>query len=740
MDSSGYFDRLARETQSRFDEQRTVLSFPQYLDLFIKKPALLARSSAQYLKDAVDSFGTYAIPGPEGEETRFKLFDAPFDDGRDRLVGQEEVQRAFYDILSNFVREGRTGRFVLLHGPNGSAKTSFVQCLSRALVHYSRTDDGAVYSFSWVFPRNARTGKRVGFHQTAAAPESDEESYAFTPQDDVAALMPGELRDTPLFLIPKDQRVALLSDVENSGKLPEAFRFSNHVLHGDLGPTSRRIFDTLLTAYGGDMKRVLAHVRVERYEFSRRYRRGLVTIEPQMHVDADLRQVTLDESYSNLPAILRHLSFSQLSGDLVDANRGLIEFDDLLKRPLDSFKYLMGTCESSRVSVGNVIIYLDVMFIGTSNDKYVMAFTKLPEFPSFKGRMEFVRVPYLRNYRVEQGIYDMQLTRDVVGKHIAPHATHVAALWAVLSRLRRPNPDYYPNAIRSVMGALTPLEKADLYAFGSAPAALRPEVAKEVTQYLPQILAESHDQPEYEGGSGASPREVKGLLLNAAQAPGFPCLHPVRVLDEIFELTKMKAMYEFLQAHPDGEFGDPVGLWSRTCTRYARLVEREFKSAMGLVTDEEFEKLLQKYAQHSSAWIKKEYVIDPITRREVPPDTSFLEEIEGRWEITEDRDRIRQEYMGRIASFYLDNPGKQPSFGRLFADQFEKLRKSYYSENQPEYQRALRLVLDHLAGMPQEPQDEAVAKNVVATMIERYGYCRSCVGPAVSFLVNEPTA
>ena len=45
----------------------------------------------------------------------------------------------------------------------------------------------------------------------------------------------------------------------------------------------------------------------------------------------------------------------------------------------------------------------------------------------------------------------------VGGKFVAPHTTSMAALWAVLTRLKRPTPDAYPSSLRDVIAALTPL-------------------------------------------------------------------------------------------------------------------------------------------------------------------------------------------------------------------------------------------------------------------------------------------
>lgn len=732
MDSDSYLGKLSEHFREQFVSGKNVMSFDQYLDLFAERPGALGRNAAQYLQDTIDHFGREQISAHTDSKSRFTLFDAPFDEGREKLIGQEEVQAEFYDILSNFVREGMSNKLILLHGPNGSAKTSFVQCLARAMVSYSKTVEGATYTFAWVFPKSSFQGKRVGFESAAAPPVEDPGTYAFHSQDEIAALVPSQMSDHPIFLIPKSERRQFLTDVSGG----EDNEFSSHLLNGDLSPNSRQIFDALLTAYGGDLRRVLSHVQVRRFHFSRRYRRGIVSIEPQMHVDATMRQITMDESFSNLPPDLRHLSMFELSGDLVDANRGLLEFSDLLKRPVDTFKYLLGTCENNRISVGGVIAYLDIVFVGTTNDKYVHAFTKVPDFPSFKGRTELVKVPYIRDYRVERRIYDMQVTENVVGRHIAPHANEMAAMWAVLTRLKKPVADRYPETIREAVGKLTPLEKADLYALGTHPPALKPEEAKELVQHIGQLYRESADDSEYEGWVGASPREVKGLLLSAAQATDVECLHPVRVFEEISEIVKMKTIYEFLQISSSGEFHDAGLLLKKVEGRYADLVDREFSAAMGLVTDDEFARLLQKYASHASAFLKKETVLDPVSKAEIPPDEKFMTETEAKWQGTGEKDRARQEFMGRIASFSLENPGVTPDYRLLFASQFERLKQAYYEENKGEIDRSMDLVLKHLDGVPQQDSDKRTAKKIIKAMVKDFGYCEGCIGPAVSFLAD----
>ena len=75
---------------------------------------------------------------------------------------------------------------------------------------------------------------------------------------------------------------------------------------------------------------MLRHVRVERFEISHRYRQGWVTVEPQLSVDATERQITADRSLVALPPSLQSVSLHEYGGEVVGANRGMIEYDDLL--------------------------------------------------------------------------------------------------------------------------------------------------------------------------------------------------------------------------------------------------------------------------------------------------------------------------------------------------------------------------------------------------------------------------
>src|SRR5688572_17811402 len=76
MDARKFLQAVGSEVSSDFVKNRTILSFEEYVALFASAPKQQARNAAQYLKDAIDHFGTEMVPHPTGKVRRFKVFDA----------------------------------------------------------------------------------------------------------------------------------------------------------------------------------------------------------------------------------------------------------------------------------------------------------------------------------------------------------------------------------------------------------------------------------------------------------------------------------------------------------------------------------------------------------------------------------------------------------------------------------------------------------------------------------------
>jgi predicted Ser/Thr protein kinase len=733
FDAKAWLGQITADMREAYARNRRVMSFGEYLTLFEIDMPRQVRSAAQYLRDVFDRYGTTTVRGPRGALTHWQLFDCPWDQGRDSLKGQEEVQAAVYRLLSNFARQGRSNRLILLHGPNGSAKSTFVSCLQRAMEHYSSLDEGALYRFNWIFP-SQRSGKGgIGFGG-GLPPESRAagESYAYLEDDLVEAKIVDELRDHPILLLPRAERRAWIE-----GKLKDqitaGLRPALALLDGDLSHRNRQIFDALLVSYQGDLAKVLRHVQVERFFISRRYRQSLATVEPQLAVDARVRPLTMDRSLATLPPALQSLTLFEFCGELVDGNRGLLDFDDLLKRPLDAFKYLLGVVEDGMTSLEVASIAVDTVFLATANESYLAAFKESPEFQSFKGRMELVRAPYLLDHRLEQQIYDARMGEAMGAhsdRHVAPHVTWVAALWAVLTRMRKPSPEKYPEGLADLVARLGPGDKARLYA-DEALESFSPEEQQQLLAGVELIARESDSYPHYEGRSGASPREMTLLLMNAAQSAKWKCVSPFAVLEELEELVRAVSVYEFLRQEPmPGGFHDNGQFITQVHT------------SMGLVDERRYLKQFERYLTQVSCWVKHEKHHNPVTGQDEDADEDLMAEVERALHVEAGDGgaaAFRREIIAKIGAWSLDHRDQRPDYEQIFPRPLAELREAFFAERRKVVRKINEDILIYLVDGPSRmaPDAAAASRRTLDTLQTRFGYCEHCAKDAVLALVRS---
>lgn len=728
---------LGTAVRDDFTRNRRVLSFAEYLNLVVAEPSRQLRSSTQYIVDCFDHYGSSVVKYPWGEVRRFNLFDAPWANGEDRLFGQEHVQNATYRVLRSFMQDGRPNKLILLHGPNGSAKSTFIRCLGRALENYSTLDDGALYRFSWIFPAQKHTKGGIGFGGAVGQTLETMESFAYLPDDVIDARVGDELRDHPLLLIPVEERLKLVDRLGAEAK--KRIQVSDYLRQGSLSPKNRAIYDALLASYHGDYLQVLRHVRVERFEISHRYRTGWVTVEPQLSVDASERQVTADRTLASLPPSLQSVSLFEYGGEVVGANRGMIEFDDLLKRPLEHYKYLLTTVERAALSLTSSTLFLDLVFVGSCNDIHLAAFREIPDFQSFKGRIELVRVPFILDVRHEEALYRERLREAAGSRHVAPHTAFVAALWAVLSRMRKPQVERFPSTLAEVIGKLSPLDKVELYSTGQLPDDLTPDRARELAAHIRDLFHESDTYPIYEGRVGASPREMQTVLLAAAGATRYEYVSPLIVLDEIVELCKQASLYEFLrQDVQPGGYHDHKKLADVAKGRLFDRIDDEVRVAVGLVEESEYARVFERYVNHVMHALKKEKVRNPSTGRMEDPDEGMLKEVERTLEITGRADDFRQSLIAKIGAWSLDHRGQKPVLTEIFADLLRKLRDAYFERHKKTIAKGVSDLVMYLSGNEGHLSAEARtrAETALATLTEKYGYTRESARDLVGALAS----
>lgn len=732
---------ISDSVEATFRSSRRVLSFAEYLEIYQKDPVRYSRDASHYLRDTFDHYGTTKIQYPFGSATRFNLFDAPWESEpkkkgslpKNSLIGQERVQEEIYRGLSNFVREGRANRLLFLHGPNGSAKSTIAQCMMSALENYSTLNEGALYRFHWVFPSKKTVRGSLGFGNDKGNGGKDQESYAHLPDDQIDAKLIVEVRDHPLFLIPIADREKLLR---------AAFKNDNPnewILKGQLSHKSQQVFEALLSSYNGSYSEVLRHVQVERYFITRRYRTGAVTLGPQVSVDAGERQITADRSIQSLPPSLQAVSLFEANGELIDAAGGMIEFSDLLKRPIEAFKYLQVSVETGEVSLGSQNVQLNCVMLGNANELHFDAFRDHPEFASFRGRLDLVRMPYLRNYEQEKSIYETYVVPQVQ-RHVAPHAVEVASSFAVFTRMRKPNPARYSKELLPIIETLSALEKADLYSIGKAPERLDANNQKVLRANIKEIWDESNIYPIYEGRVGASPREMRVALLDAAQSTTFSCLSPLAVFDSLDALCDRSNEFEWLQEQPiEGGYHDTKVFRDALLGRLLQASEYEMYVSTGLVNDAQYVELFDRYIQHVNAWVKKERLYNRISQRHDEPDANMMGEVEKLIGVNVEPDEWRRQIISDIAVWAIDHDGEKIDAATVFPQHLRKMRETIFSERKKEVALITRDIVSLVHG-EQAGIDAARKKKAEATidqMIAKFGYCRNCAGDMASLLIRD---
>src|SRR5205809_7291604 len=153
--------------------------------------------------------------------------DAP-NGGRDAVYGLDVPLMKMVNVFKSAAQGyGTERRVILLHGPVGSSKSTIVRLLKKGIEEYSRTPEGALYTFQWVLDKKREDGTAhtEKFHSP--------------------------MNEDPLLLIPEDWREKVFADLcppDSGFKIPVV---------GDLCPASRLIFRELMAEYKDDFVKVM---------------------------------------------------------------------------------------------------------------------------------------------------------------------------------------------------------------------------------------------------------------------------------------------------------------------------------------------------------------------------------------------------------------------------------------------------------------------------------------------------
>ena len=737
---------LSNEYRTKYKSKNVILSYDQYLELVKAHPLEHLRNSPRYLLDAFEHFGRRSVEESDLiKAARFKIFDL----GTERsgpIVGGESVQTDIFNILESFVRGGYASKMILLHGPNGSAKSSSIEAIANAMQLYSESEAGAIYRFNWIFPTDrdatplsSRDSLPIGFTAPSDGPERKHTSYALLEEHKIASKIKADFKENPIFLLPMPFREELLRKwiSDKTGVAEQDVEIPPHILSSSLSKINQQIFENLLHAYDGNLNKVLRHIQIERFFYSKQYRVGISTVEPQMSIDATEKQLTLDKNYSNIPAILHTINFYQAEGSLVEANRGILEFSDLLKRPVESFKYLLSSIEKGTINLPSGTANLDIVYMGTTNEKHLDAFKTIPDFSSFKGRFELITVPYLLLPEQEEQIYasDIKAIRKL--KPIAPHTLRMLCTWAVLTRLKQPDPENYPKEYRPLVARLDPRSKLTLYQGKSLQPAFSISEQNSLQEIREQLWGESEGMVVYEGRFGASPREIRAILHRAAQYNGKETITALTVFEELRRITKDRTVYEFLQFEPRAKYHDATLFIDILEVEFLDIFEQEAIQSMSMADEHEYDNLLKRYVEHVVAYLKNEKIWDESTSSYIPPTQAIMKEVEGIIEVKQDVEEHRRSLLSRIAAFKIEHPEQEINIGVVFHDFMAKIKQRHFEEKRKIIEQNFKNMVEVYREQTTNLNSEEVtlAETTFENLSKSHGYDRTSVFQCIQHLL-----
>ena len=731
----GHLDWIHKASENN-DTQTEVLSFSDYIQIFENDSKNECRPTYEFIRDMLNHYGV-------NEDGSYKLFQMDHPDCPP-VYGQNKVQQVLAQNLVNFSEEGFNNKFILLIGPNGSSKSSIVKKLIKGLEDYSETDKGKLFSFSWIFPIENYIKGTLGLNSTIR--DTNLVSYAYLEDKEISAIMPSELKDHPLLLIPKEYRQEMIEKaLQGDERLLESVKKS-YLYRGDLSKRNRMIYDALLKNYKGKHQEVLKHIRIERFTISKRYSTSAVTIEPQIHVDARMQQITMDKRLQSLPPSLQSLNLFSLQGEAVMANRGVLEYSDLLKRPLDAYKYLLMTMETGSINLQWILTELDIFFIGTSNEIHLAAFKQHPDFNSFKGRFNFVTVPYLLDVRDEEKIYIDQVNGLKDRSHFSPHALNALCLFAIMSRLRVcQTKDYNDKKLANIATNLNPLEKALYLANIELPEKLDIESRQILKQGYDEIQSEYVNDSLYEGKFGLSPRDLKHIIYKLSS------LHDnvtfVEVLEHLQQLILKKSEYDFLNMAPQADYHNPGRYLELIKEHNLNFFDRELRNSLGLIDERSYEDYIRRYIENVNALIKGEKIKNTTTGKFIDPDDYFIKEFEIAINLKEDAKTYRSLLISKLGAYFLDNQSRPIVYVDVFPDLVNRLQESFrieqkkviiaISKNLMFFEAEFSKNISPGQGTPLSDENRKQIRSVLKSLETTYGYSEGAAMSLLNFLIKE---
>jgi serine protein kinase len=547
----------------------------------------------------------------------------------DQLFGLEEslerlVEEYFHPAAKRLdVRK----RILLLMGPVSGGKSTLVTVLKRGLEAYSLTDRGSVF-----------------------------------------AIKGCPMHEDPLHLLPHHLRADFHAEY--------GIR-----VEGNLSPLNLM---RLEQEYGGRIEDVL----VERIFFSEDKRTGIGTFSPSDPKSQDIADLTGSIDFSTIAEFGSESDprAYRFDGELNKANRGMMEFQEMLKCDEKFLWHLLSLTQEGNFKAGRfALISADELIVAHTNETEYRSFISNKKNEALHSRIIVMPIPYNLRASQEERIYEKMINEsDVSDVHIAPHTLKVAAMFTILTRLKEPK-----------KGDIDLLKKLRLYD------------GENVEGFNSADVEELKREYPDEGMSGIDPRYVINRISSTIIRKEVPAINALDVL---------RSLKDGLDQHPSitTELRERyMNYISLARKEYDNLAKKEVQKAFVYSYEESAKTLMDNYLDNVEAYCNKNKLRDQLTGEEINPDEKLMRSIEEQIGISENAKKaFREEVLIRISAFA--RKGK-----RFDYNSHDRLREAIQKKLFADLKDVVKITTS--SKTPDEQQLKKI-NNVVERLVDEHGY------------------
>lgn len=517
-------------------------------------------------------------------------------------------------------------RILLLMGPVSGGKSTIVTLLKRGLEQYSRTDEGAVY-----------------------------------------AIKGCPMHEDPLHLIHH-----LRKDFYEEYGLR---------IEGNLSPLNTM---RLEKEYDG----LIENVMIERITFSEDKRVGIGTFTPSDPKSQDIADLTGSIDFSTIAEFGSESDprAYRFDGELNKANRGMMEFQEMLKLDEKFLWNLLSLTQEGNFKAGRfALISADELIVAHTNETEYRSFISNKKNEALHSRIIVMPIPYNLKVSQEERIYEKMINEsDMAHVHIAPHALKVAAIFSVLTRLETPKKQ-----------SIDLVKKMRMYD------------GESVEGYNSIDVEELKKEYPNEGMNGIDPRYIINRISSAIIRKEVPSINALDVLRSLKDGLDQHAS---ISQEDREKFINYIAVARR---EYDDIAKNEVQKAFVYSYEESAKTLMNNYLDNVEAYCNKNKIRDFLTGEEMNPDEKLMRSIEEQIGISENAKRgFREEILIRISAYARN--GK-----RFEYHSHERLREAIQKKLFADLKDVVKITTS--SKMPDESQLKKI-NEVVARLIDEHGY------------------